>query len=164
MKISILGNYRPLGAVREINFFLKTFRFFKAHFNRQLLVVLPYQGSNFFFAMAFNPPILAIPNLYPNYTHSITLFMIIKIDLESSSLLLTLLQLTLSNPNSFIDAPDTTYNSYRCSADLAVLGIKTVNNTYKQIQCFSTLFIIISQHFKADNYKSFAKYSSHFAG
>ena len=56
-KISILGNYRPLGAVKDINIFGKFFDFFKAHIKGQLSVALPYHDSNFnFFAMAFTPP------------------------------------------------------------------------------------------------------------
>jgi len=55
--VVILSNFSPLGAVKDINIFEKLFYFFKAHIKRQLLVALPYQGSNFiFFAMAFTPP------------------------------------------------------------------------------------------------------------
>ena len=48
-KISILSNFNPLGAVKDINIFEKPFDFFKAHIKRQLLVALPYQGSKFIF-------------------------------------------------------------------------------------------------------------------
>src|SRR6218665_389957 len=55
-KISIFGNFSPLRAVKDINIFEKLFDFFKAHIKRQLLIALPYQGSNFnVLAMAFTP-------------------------------------------------------------------------------------------------------------
>jgi len=41
-----LSNFIPLGAVKDINIFEKLFDLFKAHIERQLLVALPYQGSN----------------------------------------------------------------------------------------------------------------------
>jgi len=55
MKISILGNYRPLGAVKDINIFEKLFNFLKAYIKGQLLVALPYHDSNFNFLAMFTP-------------------------------------------------------------------------------------------------------------
>src|SRR6218665_3060150 len=62
-KITIFGNFGPLGANKDIKFFYKLFDFFKAHTQKATVGSLPYQYSNF---NCFTPPYCGCmpPNLH----------------------------------------------------------------------------------------------------
>jgi len=46
-KISILGNFNPLGAVKDINIFENTFQLFESPYQKAAIGALPYLWSNF---------------------------------------------------------------------------------------------------------------------